>query len=91
MMELTENFDRGDPPDALNGSVKRRVLVERKISPRGVVVGQIGLEDSAKMGFSNDHDVVETFPSDRSNNSLGMAVLPRRPRCGWTVTDPHRA
>lgn len=66
MVKPTENFDRGDPSDAVNGSVKRCVLVKREMSPRGVVVGLIGLEDSAKMSFSDDHDVIEIFTSDRA-------------------------
>jgi hypothetical protein len=62
-MEPTENIDRGDSSDALNGSPKRRVLVSRKTCPRGVAVGQIGFEGSAKTSFSDNHDVIETINS----------------------------
>lgn len=41
MMEAAENFDRGDLSDALNGSMKRRVLVQRQMNPRNAAIGHV--------------------------------------------------
>src|ERR1700730_8385024 len=41
MVETTKNFDRGDPTDAPNWSRKRRVLIERQMSPRRIVIRDV--------------------------------------------------
>jgi hypothetical protein len=41
MVETAKNFDRGDPTDAPNGSRKRRVLIERQMSPRRIVIRDV--------------------------------------------------
>src|ERR1700676_2193268 len=35
------------------------------------------------------HDVVQTLAPDRSDQPFGKAVLPRRGRCNWLVSDTH--
>src|SRR5579863_6509148 len=37
-----------------------------------------------------DHDVVETFATARTNNALDVCVLPRRTWCRDDFCDPHR-
>jgi hypothetical protein len=40
--------------------------------------------------FAKDDDMIKTFPADRANQPFSMSILPRRSRCGWPVTNPHR-
>ena len=41
------------------------------------------------MGFAQDDDMVDTLASDRSDQSFGEAVLPRRAWGNWLVADAH--
>src|ERR1700726_2038436 len=43
------------------------------------------------MGLAQDNDVVQTLTPDRSDQSFGKAILPRRGRCGGPVPDAHGA
>src|SRR5690349_4949420 len=43
------------------------------------------------MCLAEDDYLIEALVTDRSDQSLSMAVLPRRPSCGRTVADSHCA
>ena len=43
------------------------------------------------MHLAQDNDVIHAFTPDRSDQSLGNAVLPRRGWCGGLVPDAHGA
>jgi hypothetical protein len=55
-----------------------------------IVVG-VGFQDPAQMHLAQDNDVVHTLMPDRSDQSFGKAILPRRGRCGRLVPDSHGA
>ena len=44
-----------------------------------------------QMPFAEDNDMVETFPSDRANQSFRMSILPWRLRRGGPITNAHGA
>src|SRR3982074_2594429 len=41
------------------------------------------------MFLAQDNDVVQTLAPDRSDQPFGKAVLPRRGRCNWLISDAH--
>src|SRR5258705_12495657 len=43
------------------------------------------------MRLAEDNDVVQALAPDRSDQSLGNAILPRRGWCNWLVSDAHGA
>jgi hypothetical protein len=47
------------------------------MSADAIVVVDIGAEDSAKMRFAKDQDMVQAFSSDGANEPFCMSVLPR--------------
>ena len=54
------------------------ILVQSAMGPQAIIVGGILAKDPAQM--SPEHDqVVDTFPSDRADQSLCVPVLPWRP------------
>src|SRR5271169_5996060 len=59
------------------------------MSPDLVVVRSVSLEDMAQVGFAEHDEVVEGFATDRSDEPLNVAVLPRRVWCGRVISDPH--
>ena len=56
----------------------RRVPVERHVRPGFVVVPNIFRQQAAKVPLTGDDDMVETVTPDRTNDALGIGVLPGR-------------
>src|SRR5271163_3818541 len=54
-----------------------------------VVISSIGSQDPAQMGLAQDDKMVHTLAPDRSDQSFGEAVLPRRGCCSRLVPDTH--
>ena len=44
--------------------------------PYIIVIDGIGRQKSAQMALAKDDDVIEAFPSDRTDQSLRLPVLP---------------
>src|ERR1700737_4029339 len=49
----------------------------------------IVFQNPTQMSLAQDNDVVQTLAPDRSDQPFGKAVLPRRGRCNWLVSDTH--
>ena len=56
---------------------------------RFIVVSAVICQQVAKVAFSEHHDMVEAFASDRSNQPFHMTVLPWRAGRDWSVSDAH--
>jgi len=54
-----------------------------------VVVVGISVEPAAQMRLAKDDHVIQALSSDRSDRSLDVPVLPRRPGCRRSVSDTH--
>jgi len=57
--------------------------------PDLVVIGSVILQHATQLGFVEHDQVIEAFATDRSDEPLNVAVLPRRARCGRVIPDPH--
>ena len=55
-----------------------------------IVVFGIHPEHASQVTFPEDDDVVASFATDRTDEPLRVAVLPRRSWCSWWVSDSHR-
>src|SRR4030081_1703733 len=56
-----------------------------------VVIASIEFRDPTQMRFVPNHHVIQTLPSNRSDQPLGKAILPRKGWCGRLVPDAHGA
>src|SRR6202521_3629417 len=56
-----------------------------------VVIASIGFQDPTQMRLAPNHHVIQTLPSNRSDQPFGKAILPRRGWCGRLVPDAHGA
>jgi len=74
---------------ALHGSSQRSILVQGQVRPKPVVVVGIFAQQFAQMALIDDDQVIQTIPSDRSDQALNVSVLPRRTRCRWSIPNPH--
>src|SRR3981189_3577419 len=54
-----------------------------------VVIVRIVFQNPTQMFLVQDNDCVQTLAPDRSDQPFGKAVLPRRSRCNWLVSDTH--
>ena len=66
--------------------------VARRMKGAQVAVGpNLVLEHftGAQVALINDDQVVQAIPSDRSDQAFDVGVLPWRPRCRWSIPDPH--
>jgi hypothetical protein len=52
------------------------ILVERKMRARAVVVVDIPGEYAAQVALIEDHDVIQTFATNRTDHALDVCVLP---------------
>src|SRR6266478_8398373 len=59
------------------------------MGPDLIVVRSVSLQDTAQVRFAEHDEVVERFATDRSNEPLNVAILPRRAWSGRVISDPH--
>ena len=60
----------------------RRILVEREMRARPVIVGEVTDKDAAEMPFAQDQNVVQTLAADGTDKPFREGVLPRALRSG---------
>src|SRR5260221_5411184 len=70
VMKAAENRSRCDGAEPLNRPMKGSVLAQSPMSSRFIVVGGKLAKDLAQMGLTEHNQVVETFPSNRADQSL---------------------
>jgi len=53
------------------------ILVERKMGARSMVVVDVPRQNAAQMALVEDHDMIQTLATDRTDHALDVGVLPR--------------
>ena len=61
----------------LDGPPIRRILLEREVSSRPVIVGDVARQDATQVAFVQDEDVIQTLAPDRADEPFREGVLPR--------------
>ena len=89
VMKAAENRSRCDGAEPLNRPMNGSVLAQSSMRPRFIVIGDKLAKDPGQMGLTQHNQVVETFPSDRANQSLRIPILPRRARRNGLVANAH--
>src|SRR5258705_12204327 len=67
------------------------ILVQRAMNARFIIIRGIPTQDPAQVRLPKHDHVVETFPSDRADQSLDVRVLPRRSGSSRLVPNAHGA
>src|SRR5216684_4991671 len=91
---MVESADLGQGNDAavigrLDGAWLGRILVEREVRPRAVVVAEVVAQTTAEVLLVEDDDVVEELATDGADHALGEGVLPGRAWCRENFGDSH--
>src|SRR5258705_3059604 len=80
MMQSAQNGPCLDSPKSLYPAVSGCILAQREVSASCVVVIHVGQQHVAQVPLAEHDDMVKTFPADRADQTLGIAILPRRAR-----------
>ncbi len=90
MVETTQHrFGDNSPGATLVLSRIWRVLFERQVCPKVMVVGEVFTKKSAKMPFSDHDDMICALTTNSPDDSLTVRILPRRPRADRFLSDTH--
>lgn len=73
----------------LHGSPGGRIAIERHVGPVVVVEADVVPDEPEQMPLANDDDVIEQLASERPDEPLGEAVLPRRTRRDPQLLESH--
>ena len=83
MMEPANLRDLHDPTHRrkLNRSAYGCVLAQRQVSPRSLIVIEVGLQDAPQTGFIEDDHMIQALAPNRANQALDIGILPGRLWC----------
>jgi hypothetical protein len=89
MVEATDFANRDDLAEfrLLNWAAVGRILVEREVSTRPVVVREVASQGAAQVPFAKDQYVIQTLAPDGADKPLREGVLPRAVRRREDFTD----
>jgi hypothetical protein len=79
---------RHDAAGRLDGSFHRRILAEREVRARPLVIRDVGPKDSTKMPLIEDDDVVQALAADRADDAFDVGILPGRAGAVRTAARP---
>jgi len=79
MVEATDLANRDDLAEfrPFNRAAVGRILVERQVSTRPVVVREVASQGAAQVPFAKNEDVIQTLAPDGADEPLREGVLPR--------------
>src|SRR5208283_4783246 len=92
MMQPAQHRYRGDPPRRrrLNRSRGRRVLLQCQVNAVSMIIFDERLEVPVQASLIEHHHMIQTFTTNRADESLNVSTLPGRPRCRQHLFDSHR-
>jgi hypothetical protein len=65
------------------------LLLQGKVSPATVVVGEVVSQQVTQVRFVQDHDVVEALAAQGPHEALHVGILPRGPGRRLDFADPY--
>jgi hypothetical protein len=89
-MESAEEGDGRDRSSRLDRTAERGILRESEMGAGAIIIVGVGPQDLAKMRFAQDHDMIQAFSPDGTDESFYVSVLPGRAGRRWSVPDAHR-
>src|SRR5467141_823738 len=91
MVEATDFAKRDDLAEfrPLNWAAVGRILVEREVSTRLVIVREVAGQEAAQVPFAKDEDVIQALAPDGADEPLREGVLPGAVRRREDFTDAH--
>jgi hypothetical protein len=72
-----------------NGTHVWRILAERQVRPRRVIVRNVFAQDTHEMALAQDDDAVEALAANGADHPLAIRILPWRSWSGLDLFDAH--
>jgi hypothetical protein len=76
MVQSAQDRTTDNASRSFGGARYRRVLVQRQVSARAVIIIHVREQNVAQMAFAKYHDMIHAFPADRADESFRVGVLP---------------
>ena len=90
-MKVAENGRGFYRADGLSLPMDGSILIESAMGPRSIVIGSVFAKNPAQVCLAEHDQLVDTFPSDRADQSLCVPILPWRPRRDRLIPNAHGA
>ena len=90
-MQSAEDRQGKNAADGLDGSGYGRVLGQRLVRSRTVVVTRVRAQHMTQMTLAEHDHMIQALASNRTDHSFGIAVLPWRSSRCRSVANAHRA
>jgi hypothetical protein len=71
-----ENWAAKNLPGPFDGTRERRILLQGEMCASAIIIFHVRQQQVAEVAFAEHDNVVEAFPSDRTDQSFG--IPPRR-------------
>ena len=85
---LREAARSAPSPDA-RSTGSRGVLVQREVSARPMIVGEVSGQEAAEVSFAQHDHVIEALAAEGADESFDVRILPGAPRRGHDFADPQ--
>ena len=89
MMEPAQYWTAENVTDGPSGTRYRRILIQGQVRAYLIVVFHVRQQDVTQMSFTQDDDVINAFPADRTDEPLSISVLPWGARRCWPIANAH--
>ncbi len=91
VMKSANDRVRTNDSGALNRASEWSIFVQRPVRSDVVVIAGVSFQKPTKVCLTQDQDVIDALAPDRSDQSFGKAILPRRGCRSRLVPDAHGA
>jgi len=89
MMQAGQNRHSDNGSVSLNRSTRRRILAQRQVSARFIVIAGVQQQNSPQVRLTEDQHPVQALATHGADQAFRIAILPGRSRRDWPVVDPH--
>jgi hypothetical protein len=72
VVQTADFGSRHDAANQLDNAFRRRILVEREVRPRPLVVRNVGPKDATKMSLIENDDVVQALAANRADDAFDI-------------------
>jgi hypothetical protein len=91
VVQPAENWAAKNLPGPFDGTRERRILLQREMCAGAIIIFHVRQQQVAEAAFAEHDNVVEAFPSDRTDQSFGIPDLPWRPWRRRLIANAHRS
>jgi hypothetical protein len=84
-----QDWDSDNDTGPLDRPTQRRILAQRQVRARLIVICCIRTENSPQVRLTKDQQSVQALAAHGADKAFRIAILPRRSRRDWSVADTH--